>query len=87
MYPEDFDMARVVAREASDFKNQAAFFAIEQSIDALVRRKRWSYPRIEGQCGSHADPKPLPADAPVALHDDARSVCATTGNGRAVASG
>jgi len=41
-YPEDFDMPRVVARERDDLANQAAFFAAEQSLERLLRRRRRS---------------------------------------------
>ena len=40
MYPCDFDMDRVVARERADLKNQAAFFGAEQSLEPLVQGKR-----------------------------------------------
>jgi bifunctional non-homologous end joining protein LigD len=39
-YPNDFDMERVLAREAADLENQAAFFATEQSLESLLARKR-----------------------------------------------
>ena len=40
LYPEDLDMARVIARQDSDLNNQRSFFAVEQSVDPLLRAKR-----------------------------------------------
>ena len=40
LYPEDFDMPRVLAREHTDRRIQAAFFAVEQTLDVLLACKR-----------------------------------------------
>ena len=40
MYPGDFDLDKVIAREATDLENQAAFFDAEQSLDSLLSRRR-----------------------------------------------
>lgn len=47
IYPEDFDMDRVAAREPADLANQSAFFAAEQSLEPLLRRKRSSRPPVD----------------------------------------
>src|SRR5262249_26414659 len=39
IYPDDFGMERVVAREQTDVRNQAAFFAVEQSLEWLLERQ------------------------------------------------
>lgn len=39
LYPEDFEMERVIARETVDMKLQAAFFAASQSLEPLLRRR------------------------------------------------
>ena len=62
LYPEDFDMARVVTRDGGDLRNQAAFFAAEQSLEAVVPRRRRR---------STAHGVPL-GDTPAALADQAR---------------
>lgn len=40
MYPEDFSLDRVLARKASDLKNQARFFRANQSLGPLAGRTR-----------------------------------------------
>jgi bifunctional non-homologous end joining protein LigD len=40
IYPDDFDRDRVMARGDSDLEHQAAFFAVEQSIERLLRSSR-----------------------------------------------
>jgi bifunctional non-homologous end joining protein LigD len=40
MYPEDFTMDRVLAREDADLKNEASFFRANQSLAPLARGKR-----------------------------------------------
>ena len=43
LYPEDFDMARFLAREDT-LSNQRSFFAVEQSVDSLLRSQRGRRP-------------------------------------------
>jgi len=40
LYPDDFDMMRVVARARTDARNLAAFFQAQQSLEPLERCKR-----------------------------------------------
>ena len=40
MYPEDFTMDRVLAREDTDLKNEASFFRANQSLAPLAQGKR-----------------------------------------------
>jgi bifunctional non-homologous end joining protein LigD len=40
LYPDDFDMARVLAREDTNRRIQEAFFAVKQSLEVPFARKR-----------------------------------------------
>ena len=73
MYPEDFDMARVMARESVALEDQAAFGTAEQSIEPLlglrrVRRapNRDRAPLLHGERTGRFD------DTPGVLIDEAR---------------
>lgn len=46
IYPDDFDMDRVMARGDTDLANHAAFFAVEQSLERLLRSSRSYRSRI-----------------------------------------
>ncbi len=48
-YPEDFDMARVVERERTDLANQADLFAVQQSLEPLLQRRRSRSSPIDGR--------------------------------------
>jgi bifunctional non-homologous end joining protein LigD len=77
MYPEDFDMARVVAREELDLRNQRSFFAAEQSVDSLLKSGR-------GRCPTRSPRREvneewLLGDAPSALWRQANHCSRKTG--------
>jgi bifunctional non-homologous end joining protein LigD len=72
IYPEDFDMDRVVARERADLPNQAAFFAAEQSLEPLLRRKPSSRSPLDGRACAHGKADWLVGDTPAAVGDEAR---------------
>lgn len=71
MYPEDFDTDRVVTRERADLKNQAAFFATQQSLERLVRRKRWPRSAVDDRRYAHQDGKWRLDHTRAAIGDDA----------------
>ena len=70
LYPEDFDMDRVVARERINVSNEVAFFAAKQSVELLLSCKRWPVLPSDGR-----DPREVvarsPADTSTALTDEA----------------
>ena len=72
IYPEDFDMDRVVARERADLPNQAAFFAAEQSLERLLRHRRSSRLPVDGRACAHQKADWLLGDSPAAVGDAAR---------------
>jgi len=55
MYPDEFDMHQVIAREQADLKNQAAFFEAKQSLEPFERWKRARGTVGHPDPGAHAD--------------------------------
>jgi bifunctional non-homologous end joining protein LigD len=70
IYPEDFGMDSVVARE--DFENRAAFFAAVQSLEPLVRCKRARRAAVAIRSHVAQDSEWLLGDTPAAIGDQAR---------------
>jgi bifunctional non-homologous end joining protein LigD len=70
-YPEDFDVERVVARERADLDNQAGFFAAEQSLVRLLRRRRSRWSRVDGRACAPPRAEWLVGDTPAAVADEA----------------
>jgi len=70
MYPEDFDMERVVARERADLDNQAGFFAAVQSLARLLRRRRARPSALEGRACARPRADWLVGDTPPVVGDE-----------------
>jgi bifunctional non-homologous end joining protein LigD len=69
LYPEDFDMTRVVARSGVDDRNRAAFVAAEQSLETLLQGGRRYRRRADGYPGPQTDVRELPGDT-AAMSDE-----------------
>ena len=85
LYPEDFDIERVLPRESFDLKNQGAFFAAEQSLEPLIRRDRRRFGPPTGRRHVHNDTAWLSGDMPAALADEAHQLSAESQRLRAEA--
>jgi bifunctional non-homologous end joining protein LigD len=71
IYPEDLDMARVVAREHADLSNQAGFFAAEQSLERVLRRRRSRSSPLDGRACAQPRAQWLVGDTPAVVADQA----------------
>jgi DNA ligase D-like protein (predicted polymerase) len=78
VYPDDFDLDRVVAREHADLKNQAAFFAADQSLTSLLRRAR-RRSSGDGRRRDHQEGQWLLGDTAAAVSDEAQWLQAKRG--------
>ena len=66
LYPDDFDIDRVLAREETDREIAAAFFAADQSLDAIVRASHSGRSRRGGRW--------LLGDTPAVVCDEAQQL-------------
>lgn len=67
IYPEDFGMDGVLAREWVDLNSQAAFFAAEQSLEPLMQRKHSRRSPVDGRPHVHQGREWLLDDTPAAV--------------------
>jgi bifunctional non-homologous end joining protein LigD len=78
LYPDEFDLARVVAREHTDANNQAAFFAAEQRLEPIERYVTRIRARGTSSLHPRRDGEPLHAGTSVALVEEARCLRASS---------
>jgi DNA ligase D-like protein (predicted polymerase) len=82
MYPEDFDMTRVIARESADLNNHAVVVAAEQSVEPLLGLKRVRSASIDRPPQRHDETKGRFGKTPAVVIDEARWPRAKSGRVR-----